>query len=121
MQIVKEDIYLTMLRFGRLKLKDQHGFTINEFIEYMHKEGFADLSEKSIILHHYFKKVFFSNEEYQYPPEHWVRHFLKPECYMQLLDYESMNSARKEARTAKWFSIAALLLSVISIIISLYR
>ncbi|HAO06361.1 MAG TPA: hypothetical protein DCQ50_05085 [Chryseobacterium sp.] len=117
--MVKEDIYIAMLRFGKQRLET--GFRIEELSEYMNKNGFERMSPNSTIFHHYFYQIFFSKENYtDYPPPHSSWFYLKPGCYIQLLEHDNMIEARKEAREARRFAIVAILLTLVSLIINFF-
>lgn len=116
---MKEDIYLGMLRFGREKLYD--GLTNQDLVDYLIKSGHKNISIHSILLHQYFFKVYFAKDNVMnYPPNPSERFYLQPECYMQLLDYENMLEARRKAKQARWYAIIAILLTLVSLIVSIY-
>ncbi len=123
---MEEDIYLIMLRFGREKLED--GLTNQELVDYLNRYG-HNISIHSTLLHQYFFKVYFAKDNVDsYPPNPSGRYYLRPECYMQLLEYENMQETRKEAvqaikeaKQAKWIAIIAIILTLASLVVSIYQ
>jgi len=118
--MTKDDIYLSMLRFGKMKLGD--GFTIQQLVDYLGQRGFKNISPHSNIFHQYFFKIYFSKEnEIESAPHYSEWFYLRPECYMQLLEYDNMLTTRKEAKLAMWCAIIAIVLTLGSLIVSIVK
>lgn len=107
-----------MLRCGKSFLED--GMTIEKLIDYLNKNGHS-VTTNSTILFYYFYTVFFSKGTSEYPPHHSEKFYLKPECYMQLLEYDNLQEARKEAKETRLYTIIAILLSLASFIVSIFN
>ena len=80
-EIMKEDIFIKMLRFGKLKI-EEGGFTYYELIKHLQENGYKDLTENNAIVKAFFLKVFFSpgNQEIH----HSAFYQITPEAYVQL-------------------------------------
>lgn len=112
------DLYIIILRYGKDKLSD--GFQVPSFIKYLNENGYPEMSEYNTFLVHYFDKLFFSKDGTLFP--HYSTFFyLRPECYSQLLEYDSMHAARKEAKEARRYAIVALVLNIIAILIAIFK
>jgi hypothetical protein len=118
--MIKDDIYLSMLRFGKMKLAD--GFIIQNLVDFLSECGHKNISPDSTILHQYFFKVYFAKDNVEsYPPNPTIRFYLRPECYMQLLEYNDMQVARKEAWETRWYAIIAIILTLASLVVSIFK
>lgn len=117
---MKEDIYLSMLRFGKMKLDD--GFTVQALVDHLVQCGYENISIHSTILYQYFFKVYFSKDNVEsYPPNPSIRFYLRSECYMQLLEYDDMQAGRKEAMETRWYAIIAIILALLSLVVSFFK
>jgi hypothetical protein len=116
-----EDIYVQMLRFGKSKLLD--GFRLQELVDYLNNlSGQNSYSRNSNILTQYFNVVYFSNDDATtYPPNNGQIFYIRPECYMQLLEHDNMLQARKESKEARVYAIVAIVVSVITGVVSLFK
>ena len=111
----KEDLYITILRFGKTKLYG--GFQKQSLVEYLNQSGFNDITLHSNFLTNYFHEIFFSKDvSSEYDPNTSAIFYLKPERYTQLLDYDNMLSARKEAAIAIWIAVASLIVTLVSVL-----
>jgi hypothetical protein len=109
----KEDFYIAMLRYGKTHL--EAGFRLQDLIKHLQDKGYFIPSESSTLMHHYFPKAFYSNNETSYP-DIVSFFFLKPESYFHLLESDNIIAARKEARETRRFAIIAIVLTLLSII-----
>lgn len=111
----KEDFYIAMLRFGMSKM--DIGFRQPELVDHLQSEGYDVPSINSTLLYHYFPVTFFAKDQTGYP-DPVSFYFLRPEAYFHLLDYDSMESARKTAKEARIFAIVSILLTLIATVVS---
>lgn len=107
-----------MLRIGKEKLED--GISYPDLVQELKQCGFKDITENSTFLSHYFFRVFFQKYVAEmFPPHHSSKFYLRPECYIQLLEYDNAKRAGKEAKMARNLSIASVLLALASIVVSI--
>jgi len=118
-------LYISMLHFGKRKLEE--GFHVHELATHLKSSGFDWISENSTFLHYYFDKVFFEKNGVHFP-HHSAFFYLRPECYMQLLEYENMiearadsKKARREAKIAIIFAIISTLLTLIAVVVDILK
>src|SRR5205085_11028708 len=104
----KEDFYIAMLRFGKKNL--ENGFRLSELIIHMQQQGYFIHSDSSTLMHHYFPLIFFSKNARDYP-DNVSFFFLKPECYIQLLEYDNFIAGRKESFETRVIAIIAIILT----------
>jgi len=109
MKKIKEDFYISMLRYGKIHI--DRGFTLMELVEHLKKKGFPISSEHDILLTKYFPSSFCSlNNNNNAYPDYSSFFFLSPESYFRLLQYDSMLSTRKQAKIATVIAIVAIII-----------
>lgn len=115
MTSTQEDFYIAMLRFGQSQMEG--GFQIQDIVDHLQKRGYDIKSMYDNRLQHYFSIAFFSKENTLSYPDTVSRHFLRPEGYFQLLEYENMLASLKDAKETRRLSIIAIVISIIAIIL----
>lgn len=125
-----EDLYITLLRYGRDHL--ENGVTYTEVRAHLEKNGFNfrdNNNYKDKHLRRLFPSLFFSpgsspNAPVDHDPimdhSEGVRRHLRTEAYFQLLEYEELNEARASSRKAHWTAIFAIIISIIAMGFSVY-
>ena len=115
----KEDIYITMLRFGKERLSG--GFFMRDLMDFLYKNGHPDISLYNIFLNQYFHLIFFSkNSTTEYPPNDSILFYLRPECYMQLLEHDNIIKGNQQAKETRIYAIIAIVLTLISLVVSIW-
>lgn len=115
-----DDLYVTVLKFGKSKLGTPFLFSELEThlydLEYKYEE-FA--------LRQFFAARFIAFESPSgndlHSPINSKHHFyLETDGYFELLEYEELKSARKSSLIATWFAFGAIVISIISTLISIH-
>ncbi len=114
----EEDIYIKMLRFGKANL--DKGIRPLDLVEHLQKNGHPNFTVNYAIMHHYWPEIFFaSGEENVYNPNTSIHFYLRPGKYMALLEYDKAIADRKASRQSMLVAIAAIVLSLIAIVVDI--
>jgi len=115
--LAEDDLLIKMLRFGKSKIES--GFRYHDLVSFLQKNGFPNLTDDNYSLRIYFQDVFFSANGYTI--DHSSFFFITPESYFQLLDYDKMNETRKASRQANIIAIFAIVLTLVSLLVSIFK
>ena len=125
---MKEDIYIRILKLG--KEKGLRGLSRDEFRDFIHKNGYltndelkkikespkeysGEIKEKSSLISGLFNEVFNTPS--------WLeddKQKMSIDSYFKLLEYEELVDARKTAKSARRFSVVAIVISLVAIFVS---
>jgi hypothetical protein len=111
----EEDIYIAMLRFGAANI--ENGFRLDELVTYLQGEGYLVPSVHSTLLRHFFPQAFFAEHASTYP-DIVSFFYLKPEAYVHLLNFDSLQQSKRSSRRANQIAIIAIVLNIIALCIS---
>ena len=114
-----EDVVITLLRIGKQCLHD--GITYSDVKTRMEESG---LDYEPTLLRYLFLKMFeplpigySGNDNHRTTRD--IPHGLRVDGYFNLLEHDELNEARQSSRRATYFAAFAILISVVSIIISM--
>ena len=111
------NIYLDTLEYGEKQLIGRRAITRKQLQKYLEDKGYKfSTNEEKRLLKDLARETFFifvgdpSNRKY----------YLNVEGYFKLLEYRELSDARKSSKEAKKYAIAAIVISIITLAISIY-
>ena len=108
----KEDVYIAVHRFGRQRILEGKSVTQEDYLKFLEESGY-DLHEDVYVK--LYLEIF--GGTWASDPQHpGPKRYLSAEAYFNLVDYDELQEARHNSRQAWFFSIIAIILSIIAII-----
>lgn len=111
------NIYLDALEYGEKQLFKRQAITRQQLRKYLEDKGYKFITnEEKRLLKDLGREAFFiyvgepSNRKY----------YLNIEGYFKLLEYRELSDARKSSKEAKIYAIAAIVISIITLLVSIY-
>lgn len=111
-----ENIYLDALEYGEQQLIKKQAITSKQLQKYLKDKGYIfSTNEEKRLLNDLGREAFFiyvgdpSNRKY----------FLNIEGYFKLLAYRELNDARRSSKNARNYTIVAIFISIITLLISI--
>lgn len=111
------NIYLDALEYGEKQLIKRQAITRKQLQKYLEDKGYKFITrEERRLLKDLGRETFFirvgdpSNRKY----------YLNVEGYFKLLEYRELNDARRSSKEARTYAVVAIVLSIITLLVSIY-
>lgn len=113
----QRNIYLDALEYGEKQLIKRQAITPKKLKKYLESEGykFSTDAEKQLLrdVSHDGFHIYVGDPANR-------KYFLNTEGYFKLLEYRELSDARKSSKEARTYAIAAILISIATLIASIY-
>jgi len=116
----QKNIYLNALEFGEKLLNKGETVTFNKLQEHLKKRGYVfETQAEEQLLRDLAREAF---HIYVSDGDKWKEEpsYLNVEGYFKLLEYRELNEARKSSREARRYAIFAIVLSIFTLVVSIY-